>query len=126
MLASPTTYLGNLSEEVPDEGVKITKSLLVNPYDGEVHLQQTDKLLRPRYADSQNSNIALTFHRLPSQESRLSFDSESLFPKSKRVYDVHLNEPFFKLTKFTDLVQLKKYEAKEQARNGEEQPEEQK
>lgn len=30
--------------------------------------------------------------------------------QSKRVYDVHQNEPYFKLTKFHDLAQLVQYE----------------
>jgi hypothetical protein len=33
-----------------------------------------------------------------------SHHNDSKIKKSKRVYDVQMNEPFFKLTKFTDLV----------------------
>ena len=37
----------------------------------------------------------------------------STYKLNKRVYDVHQGEPYFKLIKFADLVQMNKYERKE-------------
>jgi len=66
--------------------------------------------------DSQNSCQLLTFKDATSRESMLSekrFSNPFMTKKaarSKRVYDVHQGEPYFKLTKFHDFAQLVQYE----------------
>ena len=84
-------------DDVPDEGVKIVKQSIVNPSKSHI-------------LESQNSNFQLTFQEIESRESLLTANSEDTL-MNKRVSELLDGEPYFKLTKFADLVQLQKYEA---------------
>ena len=70
--------------------------------------------------DSQNSNQQLTFQEIESRESQLTSKSDQdsqihqvNYKINKRVYDVHQGEPYFKLIKFSDLVQMNNYSRRE-------------
>lgn len=103
-----------VEQDVPQEQ---DQEIQLNQYLSNFRSKKSDKKgsakeanINESHNDTQNSNRLFTFKEITSRESMMSekrFSNPFITKKvlqSKRVYDVHQNEPYFKLTKFYDFA----------------------